>query len=97
MDKFKMNWFDIVNKVGFLEKIMNISKFFVMLVMKMKNKNVVVEVILKMFVGFLDNLELFFCLVSEELVFIDISIFYKWICRLYLKVMFLLKMVEIKV
>lgn len=68
MDKFKMNWFDIVNKVGFLEKIMNISKFFVMLVMKMKNKNVVVEVILKMFVGFLGNLELFFCLVSEELI-----------------------------
>lgn len=76
MDKFKMNWFDIVNKVGFLEKIMNISKFFVMLVMKMKNKNVVVEVILKMFVGFLDNLELFFCLVSEELVFIDIVCFF---------------------
>lgn len=71
-DKFKMNRFDIVNKAGLLEKTMNTSKFPAMLAMKMKNKNVVVEAILKMSVGSLDNLESFSCLVSEELASTDI-------------------------
>lgn len=67
-----MNRFDIVNKAGLLEKTMNTSKFPAMLAMKMKNKNVVVEAILKMSVGSLGNLESFSCLVSEELASTDI-------------------------